>query len=225
MTVRDVIGGTLFVAILVLLGAVGWQTAANKTEIGGVAKNITQLSDKIDEAAKDWAAAKVNLAQSVSQESANLVRLEDALKNTNRALDKVKSDLETNIAATKDQQQNLLVVLQGTQKDVDHLRGIVEPPRVPPAPGASPAAQPPVKQLWGTLRIDNRTSDWQDLEVNGEIRQVKPRSILPVPVAVMASGSVTTRLVHFDEGVKTWTLNAPDYSQTVIIEPVYRSQP
>jgi len=55
MSVRDVIGGTLVVAVLVLLSVVGWQTAVNRNEIGKLTEIVKSIAD---EGAKGWATKK-----------------------------------------------------------------------------------------------------------------------------------------------------------------------
>ncbi len=61
MTVRNVLEGTIILILLVLLGAIGWQTVMNKKEVEGAAKvtavapladNIRDLENKISELEK-----------------------------------------------------------------------------------------------------------------------------------------------------------------------------
>lgn len=55
MTARNVFEGTIVLILLVLLGAIGWQTALNKSDIGQVAESVHKL---LDEGGKGWATKK-----------------------------------------------------------------------------------------------------------------------------------------------------------------------
>jgi hypothetical protein len=233
MNVRNVIGGTLVVAVLVLLGVVGWQTAVNNSRINTLDTSIGRLSDgmprrhDVDEAAKGWVTQKDFDELRKRFEAADMRAANDRLKiadcSASQAANSSKlatlaGDLAANIAATdelrviirqivtKGSAGNSIVYL-GDPQVKDQIRQLARETTPPPMP------QPQSPDPWGTLQIDNRTPNPQRVQVNGIDFLVDPLSRHDVNVP---AGPVTTRLVEF-EGAQSWVV-APNHVKILKIE-------
>jgi hypothetical protein len=103
-----------------------------------------------------------------------------------------------------------LRAVESSRRQYTDDKTIADPASQPPAP--SPPRDAP---SLGIVRIENRMTSWQHMEVNGFPYYVAPLRTVDV---LVPTGKATTRLVDF-EGTKTWWIDAPGYVQRVLISP------
>lgn len=244
MCERNLVAGTLVLALLLIPGFVGCQTTADystmNAKIDELGRNVKAMSDETREAAKIWVTQKqldelqtrVVAGEHASYEQlaklkADLAAVSEGASTAQIAgmkerLDKVEKDLKANMEVAM---EHRAILGEVATKDLtghwipaigDLTNNLQFTVSVDDAVRkAIRNATPP---QWGTVRIDNRMLSWQKLEVNGTSHWVGPLSTLDVNVPV---GSATTRLAGY-EAAKIWSIEGPDYFQRVII---YDRQP
>lgn len=89
------------------------------------------------------------------------------------------------------------------------------PPNLPPSESLPDPSAPTPTRSWGLVRIENKMTTWQYIEVNGNSHGIAPQSSIEI---IVPAGPLTTRLINY-EPTKTWWVGAPDYFQSVVISP------
>ena len=243
MCVRNLVGCMLVLTLLLLPGFLGCQTPADYSAMNGkiddLSKNVRNSSDEMDEAAKgrvtqkdvdavrekvaagerELVQVKAELAAAGKEQSSaslneRLAKLEKDLQAMNEAIIEQRSIVGQ--VATQDNAGGWIPAIGKVAKDprftaaVDEVVGKAIDKR-------TLQALPP----WATVRIDNRMSSWQKLEVNDIAYWIPPQGIRDFTVP---AGWATTWLVEHEAAKKWWPV-AADHFQRVIIDrdPLYNS--
>jgi hypothetical protein len=225
MFARNLIEAILVLVLLVILGLVGWQTAANMNSTVKLTDSVKEIAGQVgtlQQASKDGAAREDQLKKDLGEMQAQVAKVQSAAAlavSHDKRLDKVERDLQANLEAVDDQRKAIGQIAKRDNAG-QSIVSIGEMARQSPqfkeefrqaVRDAMPTSSP---QPLGTVRIDNRMSSSQYIEVNGVGRWVAPRGVLEVAAP---AGWATTRLPGY-EGIKYWSLAAPDYFRQVIID-------
>jgi hypothetical protein len=248
MHVRDVISGTLLVAVFVLLGVVGWQTVANNSAIE---KFGTKLEAVVNGPRPDGGALNV-LAAIPPERTANQENPQPAKSRTDPVLPAPVdlNQLANDVAKLQSQEAELVNIAEErskalrdvklTEKELiaavsnstkilgdiakDSGRGYV--PNVQAIQKDHDSRQELVEMVVhdsirssGKLVIRNDMSTAQWIRVNGRNWGVAAHGgTLSVDVP---SGTAITE--YAGEGPKSWFIGLPNYTQDIIIGPAVRN--